>query len=309
MSDVNTVTKPSGARNVPVAINEVPNNTSAVSWAAILAGAVAAAALSLILVILGSGFGFTAVSPWSMEGVSVAKIGVAAILWLSFTQIAASGMGGYLAGRLRTKWTAVHTDEVYFRDTAHGFLTWATATLLTAALLTSAVGAIVSGTASAGGQAISTAASSAATMAAGSNDNEEGNNTIEYFVDSMFRGTQTGSERQDGQMSEVPTGEVVRIVMRALRTGELEQQDERYIGQMVAQRTNLSQRAAEQRVAEGFSQLKVALDEAEMSVREAADTARKTAAYAALWMFITLLLGAFTASLMAVFGGRQRDVH
>lgn len=309
MSDVNTVTKTSGARNVPVAMNEVANNSSAVSWAAILAGAVAAAALSLILVILGSGFGFTALSPWSMEGVSVAKIGVAAILWLSFTQIAASGMGGYLAGRLRTKWTAVHTDEVYFRDTAHGFLTWATATLLTAALLTSAVGAIVSGTASAGGHAISTAASSAATMAAGSNDNEEGNNTIEYFVDSMFRGTQTGSERQDGQMSEVPTGEVVRIVMRALRTGELEQQDERYIGQMVAQRTNLSQRAAEQRVAEGFSQLKVALDEAEMSVREAADTARKAAAYAALWMFITLLLGAFTASLMAVFGGRQRDVY
>lgn len=302
MSEVNTVANPARARQVPAQVKEGPSNNSAVSWAAILAGAAGAAALSLILVILGTGFGFTAVSPWSMEGVSVAKIGFAAILWLSFTQLAASGMGGYLAGRLRIKWAAVHTDEVYFRDTAHGFLTWAIATLLTAALLTTAVGTVVSGAASAGGKTIDTAA----TLAATDDSNGESNQTIGYFIDSMFRSNQPSSATQSSQ-AETPPGEVVRIVLQSLRTGNLEQQDERYIAQLVAQRTNLNQQAAAQRVATGFSQLQTALDEVETSAREAADEARKATAYAALWMFIALLMGAFTASLMAVYGGRQRD--
>lgn len=96
--------------------------TSGVSWSAIFAGASTAAALSLILLILGVGLGFSAISPWSNSGVSATAIGISTILWLAFTQIAASGLGGYLSGRLRIRWLTVHTDEVYFRDTAHGFL-------------------------------------------------------------------------------------------------------------------------------------------------------------------------------------------
>ncbi|RUO36012.1 hypothetical protein CWE13_10750 [Aliidiomarina shirensis] len=305
MSEVNSVTNPARAHQVPAEINGAPSYGSAVSWAAILAGAAGAAALSLILVILGAGFGFTAVSPWSMEGLSVATIGFSAILWISFTQIAASGLGGYLAGRLRTKWASVHTDEVYFRDTAHGFLTWAVATLLTAALLTTTVGAVVSGTASAGGQVVSSVAGTATSMVANNSSSDEGNNTIEYFVDSMFRG---GSEQQATEAPETPPGEALRIVMRALRTGTLEQQDTRYIAQLVAQRTDISQQAAEERVNSGFNQLQTALEDAEISAREMADEARAAAAYAALWMFVSLLLGAFAASLAAVYGGRQRDV-
>ena len=109
---------------------------SAVSWGAIVAGAAGGAALSLILLMLGTGLGLSSVSPWAYSGVSATTFGVSTILWLTFTQLVASGMGGYLAGRLRTKWVAVHTDEVYFRDTAHGFLAWAIAALATAALLT-----------------------------------------------------------------------------------------------------------------------------------------------------------------------------
>ena len=104
-----------------------------------------AAALALILLMLGTGLGLSSVSPWAYSGVSATTFGVSTILWLTFTQLVASGMGGYLAGRLRTKWVAVHTDEVYFRDTAHGFLAWAVAALATAALLTSVIGSIVSG--------------------------------------------------------------------------------------------------------------------------------------------------------------------
>ena len=118
---------------------------SAASWGAIVAGAAAAASLSLVLLILGVGLGLSSVSPWYHEGISAATFGTSTILWLMATQVLASGMGGYLAGRLRTKWIDVHTDERYFRDTAHGFLAWAVASLVTAGLLTSVIGAILGG--------------------------------------------------------------------------------------------------------------------------------------------------------------------
>ena len=132
-----------GVNTPPTAVLAGDGSRSGVSWGAIFAGAAGAASLSLILLVLGTGLGMSSVSPWAHQGASAGAIGLAAILWLSFTQIAASGMGGYLAGRLRTKWAGVHTDEVYFRDTAHGFLAWSVATLLTAALLSSVVGSIV----------------------------------------------------------------------------------------------------------------------------------------------------------------------
>ncbi len=104
------------------AFEAAPAAASAVSWGAIVAGAAAAAALSLILLMLGVGLGLSAVSPWARDGVSATTFGVSTIVWLTLTQLLASAMGGYLAGRLRTKWAAAHSDEVYFRDTAHGFL-------------------------------------------------------------------------------------------------------------------------------------------------------------------------------------------
>jgi hypothetical protein len=82
---------------------------SGVSWAAIFAGAAAAAALSLVLFILGSGLGLAAISPWSYN--SAAAIGISTILWIAFTQLVASAVGGYMAGRLRTRWASLHTDE------------------------------------------------------------------------------------------------------------------------------------------------------------------------------------------------------
>ncbi len=123
---------------------------SAVSWAAVFAGAVIAAALSLALFAGGSGLGFLSVSPWSGEGVSAPAAGIGLIVWMLFTQIVAYGVGGYVAGRLRTKWADVHGDEVYFRDTAHGFLVWALSAVVSAALLGSAIATLASGAAKAG---------------------------------------------------------------------------------------------------------------------------------------------------------------
>src|ERR1700693_3736113 len=119
------------------------SNTSGISWAAVIGGAFAAAALALILLILGVGLGLSSISPWSPAGAWSTAIGAATIVWLILTQAIASAMGGYLAGRLRTKWVSIHSDEVYFRDTAHGFLAWAVGIVITAAFLTSAATSIV----------------------------------------------------------------------------------------------------------------------------------------------------------------------
>ncbi len=261
---------------------DVPNR-SGVSWAAIFAGAAAAAALSLILVVLGAGLGFAATSPWANEGASAKALGVSTIVWLLLTQILASGLGGYIAGRLRVKWANLHGDEVYFRDTAHGFLAWAVATLVAAVLVVGTVG----GLAGAGAQA-------GAAAAAASNENSMG-----YFVDGLFR-----SEGPAAVSEDAANPVAARILTRAVVENDtLTAEDRAYLAQLVAQRTRLSQAEAEARVDQVVAQVQ----QAKLQAKQAADTAAKVAAWTALWTFIALLCGAFFASFAALFGGRQRD--
>lgn len=294
-------------------------NTSAVSWSAIFAGAAATAALALILVMLGTGLGLSSVSPWAYSGVSATTFGVSTILWLTFTQIVASGMGGYLAGRLRTRWVSVQLDEVYFRDTAHGFLAWAVAALATAALLTSVIGSIVSGGIQAGGVAATAATAVSSGVTGGSEMTKW--EPRGYFVDSLFRKNVNASatvltpEELGGMPRVVPEpvavgyrSEVARIFMNTIRTGPLPAEDIQYVGQLVAQRTGLTQQDAEKRVVDTYARVQAKLREAETSAKEAADSARKAFAYASLWLFISLLIGAFVASFAATYGGRQRDM-
>lgn len=297
---------------------------SAVSWGAIVAGAAAAASLSLILLILGVGLGLSSVSPWARNGISAATLGVSTIVWLTLTQLLASAIGGYLAGRLRTRWTHVHTDEVYFRDTAHGFLAWAVATLATAALLTSVIGSIVSGGVQAGAQVVgglastaSSAATSAMTPPRTAQENTDG--PLGYFIDSLFRrdATPAASSPQANVSdagTETPeratardTAEVGRIFMNVSLSGPLPAEDVRYVGQIVAQRTGLTQHDAEKRVADVYAKAQAQVRDAELAARDAANKARKASAYSALWLFVSLLVGAFVASLAATFGGRRRD--
>lgn len=108
----------------------VESSTSAVSWSAIIAGAFSASALTFVLMLLGSGLGLTMVSPWTNQGASITTFAVSAAIWLIVVQWLSSALGGYMTGRLRARWIGVHTDETFFRDTAHGFLAWAVATLL-----------------------------------------------------------------------------------------------------------------------------------------------------------------------------------
>lgn len=316
----------------PIAVAR-ETSQSGVSWAAIFAGAAAAAALSYVLVILGFGLGLSSISPWTNDGASAETLGVATILWLAFTQIVSAGMGGYLAGRLRVKWSYIADDEVYFRDTAHGFLSWGVASLVVVAFLATAVGNVLGSGANLAGSALNGAGKvvgSSVSAAAENADIDSG-----YFVDTLFRGNPATSTSPaamtdpsmgttpeapnqneaiaQGRSDSVrganvnPSAEVSRIFANAIRSGGLSDSDRAYLAQMVAARTGLGADEAQQRVDAGFNNLKQGIDTAKTKAKEVADAARKAAAMLALWLFVSLLCGAFAASLMAIFGGRSRD--
>ncbi len=267
---------------------------SGVSWAAIFAGAAAAAALSLILVVLGAGLGFAATSPWANEGASAKTLAVSTIIWLLLTQIIASGLGGYIAGRLRVKWANLHGDEVYFRDTAHGFLSWAVATLVAAMLVLGTAGNLAGAGASAATQAVGMTAAAGGAAAASADKDSMG-----YFVDSLFRGDGPAPVSDDAA-----NGVAARILAKGLAgDGALAPEDRAYLAQLVAQRTRLTQAEAEARVDQVIAQLQ----QLKVQAKQAADTAAKAAAWTALWTFVALLCGAFFASLAALYGGRRRD--
>lgn len=301
------------------------HDASAVSWAAIFAGAAAAAALSLVLLILGTGLGFSAVSAWSGKGISGTTFSVSTIVWVTLMSVVASAIGGYIAGRLRNRWLATAADEVYFRDTAHGFLAWAVATLATATLLTSVVTAIVGAGAETGTNIIDSATSTATAVASANKNTSDENEAqtggmnsglTSYFTDMLFRkdataaatGTTTAPGVEPEPGSDAAKAEVARIYINAIATGALATEDARYAAQVVAQSTGLSQQDAERRVTDVFKLLQTKLRDAETATRDAAEKARKATAYGSLWLFVSLLAGAFIASVCAIFGGRQRDL-
>jgi hypothetical protein len=253
---------------------------SGVSWGAVAAGGVVIAALALVLLAFGAGMGFSAVSPWTGSGVSASTLGVAAGIYLMVAATLSSTVGGYVAGRLRKRWAGLHTHEVYFRDTAHGFIAWAFAAVISAAFLASA-SAYIAGGATAG-----------LAQAAGSTARQPGGSPVDYYADALLRpsGTSAPATTCDNR------GEVVRILTNGLREGDVSSGDRTYLAQVVAARTGLSQADAEKRISDVINQAKAAADEA-----------RKAAARFSLWLAASMLLGAFAASLAATEGGQLRD--
>ncbi len=272
--------------------------TSAVAWPAIIAGAVTAAAVSLILLLLGSGLGLASVSPWSNSGVTVATFTVTTAIWLIVMQWISSGLGGYLTGRLRSKWVSMHTDEVFFRDTAHGFLAWSLATVITAAFLASAASSIIGGGvkvattvyASAGAGVVSSAAK---------NPNDTIGDPMAYFVDSLYR-----SENLNPSEGDI-RGETARILVTDLKDGSVSDADKAYLTQLVSARTGLNLADASKRVDDVIAKLTTAKEKA----KEEIETARKSATHIAIYIFLSMLIGAFIASAAAALGGRQRDEY
>ncbi|MEW6633886.1 MAG: hypothetical protein AB1440_23685 [Pseudomonadota bacterium] len=276
------------------------SSASAISWGPIIAGAFAASTLSFILMLLGSGLGLTMISPWSGSGASMTTFAVSTAVWLVVVQWLSSAVGGYLAGRLRTKWVDIHTDEVFFRDTAHGFLAWALATLLVIGVLGSALTSMLGS----GVQAASTVVSGAATGASTMADQTSADNATSYLVDSLFRPADASKlAAANPENDAAATAQASRILIAGAAAGEVSADDKAYLSRLVAARTGLSEADAKTRV----DTLLAKAQDAKTKAKEAADKARKASATFALLGALSLVIGAFIASAAAALGGRQRD--
>jgi hypothetical protein len=276
----------------------VESSSSAVSWAPVIAGALAAAVLSLLLLLVGAGLGFSMVSPWSSQSASATTLGVTAAVWLLVVQWLSAGLGGYLTGRLRTKWVGVHTDEVSFRDTAHGLLAWALATLVVAFLLSSTVSSIVS----TGAQATAAVAGATGTAAVTAAASQTDNLSASYFTDSLLRPANPTAPTA-GQPAEDTAAQLSRILANAAIQGKMADEDRAYVDKLVAARTGLTEADAKARVDNVLKQI----DAANVEAQKAADTARKAASATALLGALSLFIGAFIAAVAAALGGKRRD--
>ena len=201
---------------------EVP--TSGVSWSAITAGAVTAAALTLLLIAFGAGLGLSAVSPRSGSWVSGSTFKVGTGIYLLVVAVTASAVGGYLAARLRTPWTGIHTNEVFFRDTAHGLISWAFATILSAAALGAATSNIVGGAT----QALGLAATQVAARVG----------PTDLAVDNLFRANPAAPAAGAISGSDPARAEIGRLLAASFRDGsDLVPADRTYVARLVAART------------------------------------------------------------------------
>lgn len=295
----------------------IESTHSGVAWGAVFAGGATAAGITLILLVLGSGLGLAAVSPWAGASATATGLAIGAVIWLIVVQWIASAIGGYTAGRLRTKWAAHYSDEVFFRDTAHGLLAWVVATFFMVWVFASTGLTAVVGIAGGVGTA-ATAVTQSESGAASTGDS--------YFVDQLFREAAPTAAPSVESAGAAPTAaepatasnapatvpaaatpanpnadpesasrEAAPIFGRAvLGTGT--DADRTYLAQLVSKRTGLSQADAEARV-----------DEVVASAKEAADTARKAAATASIMTALSLLVGAFIAAVAGALGGHYRD--
>jgi len=268
-------------------------SVAGVSWAAVAAGAIVSCALTLVLLAFGIGLGLSVVSPWAGSGVSASTFKIGTGLYLVVIAMLSSSIGGYLAGRLRSRWIGVHGDEVYFRDTAHGFIAWAFASVLGAILLASPASSLLGG------------AASGVTQGAVSSARQAGQ--MDGYVDMLMRSDTPAAAnpaQNSGQNSGLNSGnatdqrsEMVRLLTSSFRNGgDLKATDRSYVSKVVAARTGLSQADADKRVNDVVTEVKAETD-----------AARKATAQLAFWLTASLLIGAFCASLAATEGGGLRD--
>jgi hypothetical protein len=307
----------------------------AVSWGAVLAGAVAAISLSILLLTLGTGLGFAAISPWAGRGASASAFAMSGAIWLIVTQWISAAVGGYLAGRLRHRWLATHQHEVFFRDTAHGLVTWSLATLVVVVSVSSALNSVGAGAARIGSAAAGVGARAGLEVGgemgprmmhpgggpfAGEEPLGAPGGEQAYSADKLFRAAPGGASSGAGGSGAGGSGaggpgggadigrfrmEAEHIAARAAVTGEISPDDRNYLVALAAAKAGVSTDEAQKRVDAFVADVKEATDRA----KAAADQARKTAAQAAIFTALAMMIGAFIASVSAALGGRLRDEH
>ena len=268
-------------RPAAAAVDSAEPAIAGVSWAAVAAGAVASCALTLVLLSFGAGVGFSVVSPWAHSGVSATSFEIGTGLYFIVMAMISSAVGGYLAGRLRNRWLGVPATEVLFRDTAHGFLAWAFASLLGAILLASPATSLLSSATSGAAQSVGSSQSAG---------------PMDRYVDMLLRPDNPTAESASAANTGPIRQELARLLTTDFRNGAEPAADRAYLVKVVAARSGLRQADADKRVNDVLTQIKSDLEKA-----------RKAAEHLAIWLTLSLFIGAFSAALAATEGGGLRD--
>jgi hypothetical protein len=273
-------------------------NVRSVQWGAVILGALAASAISMVLLTFGAGIGLSATSAHPYAGASPKALAVISALYTAVTLIAAFAGGGYIAGRMRLP-AAEELAEHEFRDGAHGFAVWAL-TLFVAGLV-AAMGA---------GGALKTAIQATATVAAGTAGGAASNPQVtsqistsptDYAIDSILAPAPAGSGQPAPSRADM-IAPVNRIFAASIKNGQLDPKDKATLVAIVEQQTGLPQAEAEKRVDDTYAQLK----DAEAKLRDLAEKARKAALITAFGVAATLLIGAAAATVGAAAGAHHR---
>jgi hypothetical protein len=279
----------------PVAAKTEAAGASFVEWGAVFAGAVLAAALSFVLLTFGTAIGLSAASPWPSAGLSAKVIASLAVFWAIAQQIGALMAGGYVAGRMRSRWLEPG-HEAEFRDGLHGGLVWAVGVLIGALLVFATAGLIARTGADVAGKAAASVASPGEPM--------------DLVLDTMLRPTgAAAAPPAAGAPAAAPRArpastapaddiraEIGRILARSVASGSIGTDNRTYLAQLVAQRSGISQQEAERRV-----------DEAVNAARAAADKARRAAVLTGFVTAAGLIISFAAAWWAALKGGQHRD--
>lgn len=275
------------ANTYNTAVADYPVKPCAISWAAIFGGAVGAVIISLILLVLGSGLGLSSMSPWTAPD-SVASITLKVVVWLIIMQWIASAFGGYLAGRLRNNPSSIRGNEVFFRDTAHGFLAWGISTIFTVMFFAAATASFVGAGVKAGAMI-----GAAGTVAYASNNSSNMDyDRHSYEIDSLFRPNRF-ENNINGSDKNIEAG---HIIAQVIKDGEISNEDRSYLVQLVSSRTNISLAEAEARVNKAIS-----------TVQRNVEDARIAGARFSIYMALAMLVGAFISGVAGACGGLHRD--
>jgi hypothetical protein len=250
-----------------------------------------------VFLTFGAAIGLSATSPWPGSGLSSKTLGTIGVFFVMVQQIGAFMAGGYVAGRMRTRWSDSSADEVEFRDGLHGGLVWAVGIVIGAALAFAAAGTV----ARAGAQ-LSGAAATAGAPA------------MDTVIDTMLRpaaaqpaaaqpGPQAPAgapapqrERAAGEANPEARAIMTRILASIASEGSISDQNKAYLTQLVAQRTGLPPQEVEARVNQAINQ-----------AREAADKARRATMLTGFVTAVSLIVSFGAAWWAAVRGGNHRD--
>jgi hypothetical protein len=291
------------------ALEPTAHEASYVEWGPIFAGAVAASAISFLLLTFGSAIGLSLTSPWPSSGARLWVVALAVGWWAVAVQIASFAAGGYLAGRMRKPW-AESIEEGEFRDSAHGFLVWAVGVLFSGLLL-----------AFTGGAAVKTATQSAAMIAGGASSGTANalsqSGPVDYAVDLLLRVEPTGTgtptaasppqQTQPGPSvqrdDQALRSEVGRIFAATIQNREFSARDRNYLVRVVQARTGLPETEAQSRVDAAVNEAR----DLEIKVREQADKARRAAVVTGFIAAASLLISLAVACYFAGIGGRHRN--